>query len=285
MSPQKKIRVCILMNAFHPGANVLLNTIINDQNIEICGIVIKNIWATAKKKEDQGLFTAWWKWGARSGHYFILALTGLVILHFLQIWIIEVLLIGLLFSSRKYLKSTSRIAWEKNIPLYEISDVNSSETIAQIREIAPDVLLSNNFHQILSKEVLGIPKIGSINVHPGILPLYRGLLPHFWAMIRGEKRLGVTLHEIDEGVDTGNIISEKRFLLKKGESFYMAWKKTGVIGAELLKKYFEKLRFKKPIFKKKPSQKPSHVFSFPGEKEFEKFRKKKKSLFDFSDFQ
>jgi len=272
------------MNAFHPGANILLNTISNDPNIEICGIVIKNIWATAKKKENQGLLSAWLAWGERSGHYFVLALASMVILYFLNIWLMEVLLIGILFSSRKYFKSTSRIAWEKGIPLQKTSDINSEETIQDIKALNPDILLSNNFHQIISPEVLKIPKIGSINVHPGVLPMYKGLLPHFWAIIRGEKKLGVTLHEIDEGVDTGSVISEKRFLLKKGESFYMAWKKTALVGAELLKTYFYKLRFKKPIFKKKPSKNISQFFSFPGEKEYEKFRKKKKSLFDFSDF-
>lgn len=282
-SSQEKIKVCVLMNSFHVGANVLLNKLIDDPNIEIVGIVVKKIWTTAKKKEEQGIFSAWANWGARMGHYFLLGLVAVVLFHFLHILLLEIFLVGFLFTQRKYLKTTTRIAWERGIPLIKTSDINDLETREATKALDPDILLSNNFHQIIGPEILKIPKKGSVNVHPGIIPLYRGLLPHFWAMAEGQKKLGVTLHEIDEGIDTGDIISEKRFTLKKDQSFYAAWKKTAEASATLLGRYFYKLRFGKKIHKtQKKGDNPARPF--PTEKEYQKFEKRGRSLFRFWDF-
>ena len=285
MKKNKKIRVCILMNRFHIGANILLNAIIDDPNIEIVGIVRKDVWATKKKKSEQGLFSAWMSWGARVGHYFLLALASLTLLHFLHLFLLEIFLIGFLFTKQKFLKTTWRLAWENDIPLLSTHDINCLETREEIAALKPDILLSNNFHQILKKEVLSLPHIGSINAHPGKLPLYRGMLPHFWAMLDGRKKLGVTLHEIDTGVDTGRIFSEKHFRFRPKETFYRVWQKTALCNAKLLKNFFSRLRRKKRVSLK--IQKTSHkakTFSFPTEKEYSRFQSQGRKLFSLCDF-
>jgi len=80
-----------------------------------------------------------------------------------------------------------------------------------IKELAPDYILSFQYHKILKPEVISIPLDGCINLHFGLLPQYRGMAPVAHAMINGDM-VGITLHYIDEGIDTGAIIETFDFL-------------------------------------------------------------------------
>ena len=282
-----KIKVCILMNKFHVGANILLNKIIKDPNIEIVSIVWSGVWATSKNKKKKGLLGSGIRWGRKVGHYFLLGLIAVVILHFIQIILLEILLIGMLFKGRNYFKTMKGLAIENNIPRVKTSDINSVETVEYIRSLKPDIILSNNFNNILKKDIIDVPKIGVINVHPGLLPFYRGMLPHFWAMVNGDNKVGVTLHYVDEGVDTGSVISQQAFKVDKNESFYSVWKKTAHYNSNLLKKYFLKLREEKTYTRTKKidlNTKKSQLFKFPTSDAFLKFKAQGKRLFKIRDF-
>jgi len=281
----QKVKVCILMNRFHVGANILLNKIIQDPNIEIVGIVWKSIWVTSKKKSQQNIFVSWMRWGEKIGHYFLLGFITIVILHFIQVILLEIFLLGILFKGRSYLRTTRGIAMEKGIPLIKTTDVNDEKTITAIKRLKPDILLSNNFSQILKKEIIEIPSIATINLHPGKLPFYRGLLPHFWAMVHGEQKGGVTLHYVDEGIDTGAVIDEKEFPIEKHDSFYSVWKKTAHHFYDLLERYFSKLRHGQIIQSKKAhSDRKGRLFSFPNQEAFDVFKKRGKTMLKFRDF-
>jgi len=84
----------------------------------------------------------------------------------------------------------------------------SRETIARLRVMEPDMIVSILFGYILSPEVLEIPEVGCINLHPSYLPYNRGTYPNVWSIVEGTPA-GVTLHYIDKGVDTGAIIAQK----------------------------------------------------------------------------
>jgi len=279
-----KVRVCMLMNRFHIGANILLNKVIQDPNIEIVGIVWKSIWGTSRKKSQQGIFVSWKRWGGKVGHYFLLGLIGIVILHFVQVVIIEALLMMAVFRGRNYLRTMNGIVLQNGIPLIRTVNVNDDKTIEYIKALKPDILLSNNFSQILKKEVIEIPLIATINGHPGKLPFYRGLLPHFWAMVNGEDKVSMTLHYIDEGVDTGQVIEDKEFSIEKHDSFYSVWKKASYHYYELLGVYFSKIRSGKKVpVKLSSTNKKGKYFSFPGYLEYLKFLKKGKVLLKLKD--
>ena len=169
------------------------------------------------------------------------------------------------------------------IPIININDAKSEEIL---RKLAPDIVVSNNFHQILSPRILSIPKIGSINVHPGILPLYRGLLPHFWSMVNQDKEGGVTIHYMDRGIDTGPILLEEKFIIEKKDSFYTTWQKTADSGSRLLKKYFRLVRNGhtfNPINKNSIQSKKT-FFPFPNQETFLKFKANGYKLFRMKDF-
>ena len=103
----------------------------------------------------------------------------------------------------------SRKAKQHYLPLYEPkpSKLNSPEFLEVIRKTQPDYIVSGYYARIFSDELLGIPKVGCVNYHPARLPHLRGLTPHFSHMLLGDKKNYATLHWLDQGVDTGDIIA------------------------------------------------------------------------------
>lgn len=96
-------------------------------------------------------------------------------------------------------------------------DVNSDESYRLVKEINPDLCVVAHFEKLIKVPLLSIPKMGFINLHPSLLPNYRGMAPQHWPIINGEKKAGVTVHYIDEGVDTGDIIIQKIIPLRGDE--------------------------------------------------------------------
>ena len=98
-------------------------------------------------------------------------------------------------------------ALQLGLEVYQPDNINSDESIEKLKMINPDFLIVVAFGQILKKKVLDIPKIDALNVHASLLPKYRGAAPINWAILNGEEETGVTIMKIDEGLDTGDIIS------------------------------------------------------------------------------
>ena len=92
------------------------------------------------------------------------------------------------------------------VPFLPCENVNDAAFITKIKEFGCDLLVSMSFNQILKSEIIGAAPQGFINCHAGALPFYRGRNPLNWALINGEEEFGVTVHYIDEGIDTGDII-------------------------------------------------------------------------------
>lgn len=97
-------------------------------------------------------------------------------------------------------------AEENNLPVIQPPKVKSPEVVAQLAALKPDLIVVVAFGQILSQEILDIPKFGCINVHASLLPKLRGAAPIEWSIIRGEKVTGVTTMQMNAGLDTGDIL-------------------------------------------------------------------------------
>lgn len=99
------------------------------------------------------------------------------------------------------------VAVENNIPVFQpIKLRNDREMIDKLKEMNPDFIVVVAFGQILTREVLDIPKYGCVNLHGSLLPKYRGAAPVQWAVINGETKAGNTTMLLDEGVDTGDML-------------------------------------------------------------------------------
>ena len=125
-------------------------------------------------------------------------------------------------------------ALKYNIPVYQPVRVKTPEGVEMLRSFGADIFVVAAFGQILSKEILDMPKYGCINIHASLLPKYRGAAPIQWAVIDGEKQSGVTIQQMNEGIDTGDILLKAVVDLdpkETGESLYEKLSKTG---AELI---------------------------------------------------
>lgn len=112
-----------------------------------------------------------------------------------------------------------KIANDNNIPLLQHRNINSIEFIKKIRDLNADIFVSLAFNQIFKHDLINMPKLGVINCHAGKLPRYRGRNILNWALINDEKEFGITVHYIDEGIDTGDIILQKCFPINESDTY------------------------------------------------------------------
>lgn len=110
-------------------------------------------------------------------------------------------------------------AVKMDVPFLPCENVNSATFIEKIKAFNADLLVSMSFNQILKKEIIGLAKNGFINCHAGALPFYRGRNPLNWAIINGEKQFGITVHFVDEGIDTGDIVEQRFYSISLEDNY------------------------------------------------------------------
>ncbi|EPS52796.1 methionyl-tRNA formyltransferase [Clostridium botulinum A1 str. CFSAN002368] len=118
------------------------------------------------------------------------------------------------------MSAVKEVALQNNIEVYQPIKLKNDEIcIKKLKEINPDFIIVVAFGQILSKEVLDIPKYGCINLHASLLPKYRGAAPINWAIIKGEKESGNTTMFMDEGLDTGDMLLKNTVKIEDDMTF------------------------------------------------------------------
>ena len=127
-------------------------------------------------------------------------------------------------------------ALKYNLPVFQPVKIKEAEAIAKLREFEADIFVVAAFGQILSKEILTMPKYGCINIHASLLPKYRGASPIQWAVLNGEEVSGVTIMQMDEGIDTGDILMQETVTLDVKETGESLFDKLAVCGADLIVK-------------------------------------------------
>ena len=126
------------------------------------------------------------------------------------------------------------IAAEHNIPIYQPEKVRKPDFVKILKRLAPDVIVVAAFGQLLPQTVLDIPPCGTINLHPSLLPKYRGAAPIQWALMNGEAETGVTLMLLDAGEDTGDIISADRVPIRDEDTAFTLMEQLAQLGADQL---------------------------------------------------
>ncbi len=133
------------------------------------------------------------------------------------------------------------LAKDRNIPVNTCLDINDPNTIRFINNLKPDLIISAYFNQILKPPIIAIPEHGILNVHPGWLPVYRGVMAYFWVLKNSHESAGVSVHWIDEGIDTGSLVARRSFVIKPGMTQQRVLTITAIIGARLLNRIGAKL--------------------------------------------
>ena len=150
-------------------------------------------------------------------------------------------------------------ALKLNIPILQPDKVKEDSFVEELRALNPDVIVVIAFGQILSKEILEMPKYGCVNVHASLLPKYRGAAPIQWAVIDGEEKSGVCTMKMDEGLDTGDIIDCEEIELDAKETGGSLFDKLADLGGELILKTLQNLEFGNAQFIKQDDSKSTYA--------------------------
>jgi methionyl-tRNA formyltransferase len=126
------------------------------------------------------------------------------------------------------------LAHARHIPVIEVESPRTPDAFAALEALQPDVIVCACFPHLLPRRWLNRPRRGCLNLHPSLLPAYRGPEPLFWQFHNGEARTGVTLHVMDEGADTGDIIAQAKVPFPDGIYGAGAEALTAEAGARLL---------------------------------------------------
>ena len=127
-----------------------------------------------------------------------------------------------------------QLALERGVPVYQFEKIKAEEGVACLKALAPDLVVTAAFGQILSRQVLEVPRYGTVNVHASLLPAYRGSAPINWCILNGEKVAGVTTMLTDVGMDTGDMLLKAETPIGELETAGELTARLSELGAQLL---------------------------------------------------
>ena len=157
------------------------------------------------------------------------------------------------------------LAVSHGLRVFQPRRVRNEEAVAEIADMKPDLIVVAAFGQILPKELLELPPLGCVNVHASLLPAYRGAAPIQQAIIDGCEKTGVTIMQMDVGLDTGDIISVRECPIAPDETGGSLFDKLAVIGAELLVDTLPDIESGKAVRVPQPEEGVSYVKMFKKE--------------------
>ncbi len=132
-------------------------------------------------------------------------------------------------------------ALRHNLPVFQPKSLRNGEGVRLLQEISPDLVIVVAYGKILPPDVLAFPKYGCVNIHASLLPKYRGASPIHWAVINGDSETGVTSMQMDEGMDTGDILLTERCPIGINDTTEDLFDRLSAIGAKLLLKTIEQI--------------------------------------------
>ncbi len=168
--------------------------------------------------------------------------------------------------------SLAELATAHRIPLHDSADVNAPQTMATIRGWQPDLIASVYLNQLIGPELIGLGRRGCINVHPALLPRYRGLFPYFWALANGETVTGVTVHFVEPTFDSGPIIAQEEIDITPKDTVQSLQYKSAQVGAELLVEAVRRIEAGDRGRPQNGTQ--ASYYSWPGSADFRRFRQR-----------
>ncbi|MFH1217093.1 MAG: methionyl-tRNA formyltransferase [Pseudomonadota bacterium] len=134
------------------------------------------------------------------------------------------------------------LAESHSIPVLQPTKIRTEDFLETIREFDPDLIVVAAYGRILPGPLLNLPPLGTINVHGSLLPKYRGAAPIQRAILNGEKETGITIMQMDEGMDTGDILLQKSLFIKKTDTSTTLAAKMADLGGRMLIEALELLR-------------------------------------------
>lgn len=258
----RRLRVVVLYSAGHAGSAIVLNLLEEAPDLDIVGIVrappLKN---KALKEEMRriGWRFSWLLFWQRAVQALIYAVAIL-----LRPWL-----------WKRALLPGWYLARTKNIPSLTCKNANGPAAEEFIKAHQPDIVISAFFNRILKKNIIGIPRLGVLNIHPGWLPDYKGAMNYFWVLKNNDTTAGVTLHWINEGIDTGDIIARRRFVVRHDTTQHQVLVKAATIGGRMAASAARQLARGEelPVLAQEDTGHDRTYYSMPAEEDFNAYFK------------
>lgn len=149
-------------------------------------------------------------------------------------------------------------AVDLGLPVFQYDKIRV-EGVEDLKQLAPDLMITCAFGQILSQEILDIPKLGVINIHASLLPKYRGASPIHYAILNGEKQTGITIMRTDIGIDTGDILLQKTLEIGEKETCGELFGRLSVLGAECVVEAIDLIKSGKATFTRQDETKATYT--------------------------
>jgi methionyl-tRNA formyltransferase len=154
----------------------------------------------------------------------------------------------------------------------ERSDLNSRDFQDYIRQYNADLFISVASSIIFKEELIKIPRLDCINIHHAPLPRYRGMMPNFWQIYHGESEVGITIHRINKGIDTGDIIIQNYIPVRENESLHKLMLRSKKEGARIMIQVIEDFRKGRISYKKMEGA--GSYFTFPTRDDVTEFKRR-----------
>ncbi len=145
------------------------------------------------------------------------------------------------------------------LPVFQPVRIKMPEEMEQLKKYEADIYVVAAFGQILSQEILDMPRYGCLNIHASLLPKYRGASPIQNVIIDGEEKTGITIMQMDAGIDTGDMLYKKEIPIGDEDTFETLHDKLMVLGGEAIVEALSLLEEGKLVSEKQKEEESSHV--------------------------
>jgi len=265
------MNIVILTSKNHFYANIIIKKLLESFSNQI-NLIIEDDSLVPGKSKSNGLKI----YLKKSGFYYVFFQT------------LKQMIFQFLFIKNKILNNRNHnfISY-KNIINERISILNwnildKTELIQKIEDKKPDFILSIYFKPYINQKIIGSAKICCLNLHPALLPKYRGVSPIFWALANGENHVGVSLHKVAKDIDQGEILLQDKISVSLNDTEHSLYLKCSHVGANILIKFIKNFEniINNPI---KQDNVKATYFSIPTKEMVYKFRKSNKKFFNLSE--
>ena len=229
----RPIRVCVLTSHNHYYANLMIKKILTHFKEDSFVIV-----------ESAALLSGYSKLGALLRYFKISGARYVFSQIFKSIFNTAMIFFSRLFCLKNHRYYSYKFLNFPNVEMMKKSaNVNSRQFLEWLSHDArPDLILSVYFNQILKNEIINQPALGTYNLHPALLPSYRGISPVFWALAKGEEKAGATLHKIIPKIDAGEILGQKEVSILDNDTEHSLYVRCTEAGFDLLVDFIQQLK-------------------------------------------
>lgn len=272
------MRIVILTSEYPPMANIAVDTLIKSRllrryGVEIVGIVMTETIGFSQK----GVTTLQRLW-RKFDVLFFLRFTTII---FVQYWVIRWSRWFAAKRSRRY-RNLDELAENTGATYCEVREINAPETLAAIKKLQPDLLVSCLLLQKAGAELLTLAPQGAINFHPAITSEHRGTFASFWTIFHRHASSGATVHRMTTEFDAGEVLVRRRFFVAPSDSVHCLNLRAAKLGGKLLAHAIAKIA-KGTTAKIPLSQKLGQLLTLPSEVETREFFARGKSLIKWED--